>query len=210
MAALKLSGAQVSTAPTASFPPTSAGMLTAPLWWAQMSLGHMVRECQAGAPVPWERLLHVPPGPLASAGETRQPAKGELSGLLASASPDLSLPGVGVLGKGRAGSGVYRDPGLCQGRQLPAGPLAGSGLGLPPSRECSPFPHELSAPFPSSWLLTWTCTHYLTSKSLLSIAGAQAVPTEQGSSLVGVVNLTFQFGRELRAALEATSQPPGF
>lgn len=50
VAAFKLSGAQVSTVPTSSFPPTGMGMLTAPLWWAQMSLGDMLQECQAGAP----------------------------------------------------------------------------------------------------------------------------------------------------------------
>lgn len=53
VAALKLSGVQVSTAPTSSFPlfpPTGMGMLMAPLWWVQLSLGDMMRECQAGAP----------------------------------------------------------------------------------------------------------------------------------------------------------------
>lgn len=67
MAALKLSGAQVSTAPTASFPPTGMGMLRAPQWWIQMSLGDMMRERQAGAPgVLGDGSL--PPSSLASIG----------------------------------------------------------------------------------------------------------------------------------------------
>lgn len=62
MAALKLSGAQVSTVPAASFPlfpPTGMGMLTAPLWWAQMSLGDMMQECQPGAPSALEMGSHT-------------------------------------------------------------------------------------------------------------------------------------------------------
>lgn len=67
----ELSGAQVSTAPTAPFPPTGMGMLTAPRWWAQMSLGDGRQECQAGAPSALgEGLPHDPPGPLTSVGET--------------------------------------------------------------------------------------------------------------------------------------------
>lgn len=62
--ALKLSGVQVSTAPTSSFPlfpPTGTGMLMAPLWWVQLSLGNMIRECWAGAPLPLgDGLLPVP------------------------------------------------------------------------------------------------------------------------------------------------------
>lgn len=75
MAALKLSGAQVSTAPTASFPlfpPTGTGMLTAPPWWAQMSPGDMMQECQAGAPSALGGgLPHTPPVSLASVGLTQ-------------------------------------------------------------------------------------------------------------------------------------------
>ena len=68
----QLSGAQVSTAPAASFPPTGTGMLTAPLWQAQMSLGDMMQECQAGAPSTLGvGLPHVPPGPLSPMGRPR-------------------------------------------------------------------------------------------------------------------------------------------
>lgn len=46
-------------------------MLMAPLRWAQMSLGDMMQECQAGAPgALGDGLPPVPPGSLASVGET--------------------------------------------------------------------------------------------------------------------------------------------
>lgn len=74
MAALKLSGAQVSTAPTASFPlssPTGMGMLRAPPWWAQMSLGDLMQEYQAGAPrALGEGQPHGPPSRLSGFSRT--------------------------------------------------------------------------------------------------------------------------------------------
>lgn len=121
MAALKLSGAQVSTAPTASlplFPPTGMGLLTAPLWWAQMSLGDMIQECQAGAPSALgDGLPQVPPGSQASVGETRD--LGRLCAPLALRT--LASQG---LGKGQSESGAYRPRPL-------HGPQARPGLGLP-------------------------------------------------------------------------------
>lgn len=52
--------------PPPLFPPTGMGMLTAPLWGAQMSLGNMLQQCQAGAPsVLVDGLPHFPPGSLA-------------------------------------------------------------------------------------------------------------------------------------------------
>lgn len=49
-------------------------MLMAPPWWAQMSLGDMMQECQPGAPCALGGLgglPHTPPGSLASVGLTQ-------------------------------------------------------------------------------------------------------------------------------------------
>lgn len=60
--------------PPSLFPPTGTGMLMAPPWWAQMSLGDMMQECQPGAPCALRGLgglPHTPPGSLASVGLTQ-------------------------------------------------------------------------------------------------------------------------------------------
>lgn len=138
----ELSGAQVSTAPTAPFPPTGMGMLTAPRWWAQMSLGDGRQECQAGAPTALgEGLPHIPPGsPLTSVGGTltQRLANGEPHRCLSLA---LSASASGALGKAKqvlelteplgAGGGCLQGPRLAQAR-------------------ASPLPGRLSSPFPQS------------------------------------------------------------
>lgn len=173
MAALKLSGAQVSTAPTASlpvFPPTGMGMLTAPLWWAQMSLGDMIQECQAGTPSAFgDGLPQVPPGSRGSVGETRD--LGRLSALLALRT--LASQG---LGKGQSESGAYRLQPLlggvtaCLGLRLAQALASLLGGRLPPTP-------NLRAQFASPWILAWTRTHYFGLWKPFFSSGSPASPS---------------------------------
>lgn len=155
MAAFELSGAQVSTAPTASFPPTGMGLLMAPLRWAQMSLGDVMQQCQAGAlGALGEGLPHGPPNPLASVGENQHLANGR-----AAPQPLRNSASLGPWGKAKHVLSL-QTPQICLGRQLPAGPQAGPALGLPPLGRL-PFPCNLKAQFTSPWILTWACTWLL-------------------------------------------------
>lgn len=138
MAALKLSGAQVSTAPTASFPlfpPTGMGMLRAPLCWVQMSLGDMMQERQAEAPgVLGDGPARVSPSQLPGFCRTCMADGGAEEAVCPATSHDLGLPR--VLGKGKASPGAHRDPPhteICLRRWLP-GWASGSPRpwGLPP------------------------------------------------------------------------------
>lgn len=201
MAAFELSGAQVSTAPTASFPPTGMGLLMAPLRWAQMSLGDVMQQCQAGAlGALGEGLPHGPPNPLASVGENQHLANGR-----AAPQPLRNSASLGPWGKAKHVLSL-QTPQICLGRQLPAGPQAGPALGLPPLGRLSLPPQSEST---VHFTLDLDLGLYLASRSLPSIGGAQPLPAEQGRSLVGVVNLTFLFVPGLQATLVAASQPPG-
>lgn len=148
MAAFELSGAQVSTAPTASFPPTGMGLLMAPLRWAQMSLGDVMQQCQAGAlGALGEGLPPGPPNPLASVGENQHLANGR-----AAPQPLRNSASLGPWGKAKHVLSL-QTPQICLGRQLPAClRLAQPWVSL--LWEDSPFPRNLKAQFTSPWILT--------------------------------------------------------
>lgn len=154
MAALKLSGAQVSTAPTASFP------LFLPQEWACSRHPHGGHRCPwatCGRSALGSGLPHAPPSSLASVGLTQDHADGRAeqaacpssrSGPWEKAERVLKFPE------------PHCAPGPAGGGGCLHGPQACPGLGPPSSGEGSPPAHNLRAQFALPCVRVWTCTHY--------------------------------------------------
>lgn len=162
VAALKLSGVQVSTTPTSSFPlfpPTGTGMLMAPLWWVQLSLGDMRRECQAGAPRALEDGLPPVP-PLALQDLANRTAEDAVH-------PSYFLGSLGP-GKGQSESWSLQRPAVR--RALPRETAACTGAAASPDlgprllRGRLSSTTSLRAQFALCCTWTWTCTYHSVSE----------------------------------------------
>lgn len=162
VAALKLSGVQVSTTPTSSFPlfpPTGTGMLMAPLWWVQLSPGDMRQECQVGAPCALEDGLPPVP-PLALQDLANRIAEDAVR-------PSYFLGSLGP-GKGQSESWSLQRPAVR--RALPRETAACTGRCFsrpgapPPQGKTLSSTTSLRAQFALCCTWTWTCTYHSVSE----------------------------------------------